>query len=92
MLAKVCIITYLYIGDDKCTLLSCCDSTLYLLDKSTGSILVHYRGHVLEDVRSEGGLTKNDDWVLGGDEKGNTPYIAFKICHIANHCCCSKLI
>ena len=57
-------------ADDRCVLVSCCDSTLYLLDKREGGVLLHYRGHVLEGVRSECGLAKGDDWVVAGDEKG----------------------
>ncbi len=57
-------------GDGQCTLTACLDSTLRLLDKSTGQLLASYRGHVHQAVKMDCCFTPTDAQVVGSSETG----------------------
>ncbi|KAL2928454.1 WD repeat domain-containing protein 83 [Bienertia sinuspersici] len=61
-------------NDGNCLLASCLDSTLRLLDRSTGELLQEYKGHVCKSYKTDCCLTSSDAHVTGGSEDG---YIFF---------------
>lgn len=56
--------------DTLCVLAACLDSTLRLLDKSSGELLASYRGHVHSSVKMDCCLTPSDAHVVGCSESG----------------------
>jgi mitogen-activated protein kinase organizer 1 len=56
--------------DGLCVLAACLDSTLRLLDKSTGELLSTYTGHVHSSVKMDCCLTPTDAHVVGCSETG----------------------
>ncbi|XP_048501975.1 uncharacterized protein LOC104895481 isoform X2 [Beta vulgaris subsp. vulgaris] len=61
-------------NDGNCVLASCLDSTLRLLDRSSGELLQEYKGHVCKSFKLDCCLTNSDAYVTGGSEDG---YIFF---------------
>uniref|UniRef100_A0A2C9UY57 Uncharacterized protein n=1 Tax=Manihot esculenta TaxID=3983 RepID=A0A2C9UY57_MANES len=61
-------------NDGNCILASCLDSTLRLLDRSTGERLQEYKGHTCKSYKLDCCLTNTDAHVTGGSEDG---YIYF---------------
>lgn len=61
-------------NDSNCILASCLDSTLRLLDRSTGELLQEYKGHICKSYKLDCCLTNTDAHVTGGSEDG---YIFF---------------
>ncbi|GAY60249.1 hypothetical protein CUMW_200490 [Citrus unshiu] len=61
-------------NDGNCILASCLDSTLRLLDRSTGELLQEYKGHICKSFKTDCCLTNSDAHVTGGSEDG---YIYF---------------
>ncbi|XP_058090969.1 uncharacterized protein LOC131237288 isoform X2 [Magnolia sinica] len=57
-------------NDGNCMLASCLDSTLYLLDRSTGELLQEYKGHTCKSYKMDCCLTNTDAYVAGGSEDG----------------------
>ncbi|KAI8815782.1 WD40-repeat-containing domain protein [Fimicolochytrium jonesii] len=57
-------------GDKNCILLSSLDSTIRLIDKETGELLNHYRGHKNTTYRLASTLSNNDAYVVSGSEDG----------------------
>jgi mitogen-activated protein kinase organizer 1 len=57
-------------NDGNCTLVSCLDSTVRLLDRSNGELLAEYRGHKHTESKSNCLLTRNDAYVVAGSEDG----------------------
>mmetsp|Transcript_14765 Transcript_14765/g.39830 ORF Transcript_14765/g.39830 Transcript_14765/m.39830 type:complete len:322 (-) Transcript_14765:356-1321(-) len=60
--------------DGQCVLAACLDSTLRLLDRSTGELLATYQGHVHESVKMDACLTPSDAHVVGSSETGEVLY------------------
>lgn len=58
--------------DGMCVLAACLDSTLRLLDKSTGKLLSTYTGHVHSSVKMDCSLTPSDAYVVGCSETGKS--------------------
>ncbi|CAG9460913.1 unnamed protein product [Pedinophyceae sp. YPF-701] len=56
--------------DGECTLLAGTDSTLRLLDRATGSLLQHYKGHRNDATRMDCALSPSDAHVVCGSEDG----------------------
>ncbi|KAJ6225363.1 hypothetical protein RDWZM_003908 [Blomia tropicalis] len=64
-------LTYLkFTNDDQCLLVSCLNSRLRLLDKSTGSILTEFKGHLNKEYRIDSALIMNDSFIVSGSEDG----------------------
>ncbi|KAL6558919.1 hypothetical protein OROMI_019269 [Orobanche minor] len=61
-------------NDGNCVLASCLDSTLRLLDRSSGEMLQEYKGHTCKSFKMDCCLTNTDAHVTGGSEDG---YIFF---------------
>ncbi|XP_060184189.1 uncharacterized protein LOC132613909 isoform X2 [Lycium barbarum] len=61
-------------NDGNCILASCLDSTLRLLDRSSGELLQEYKGHICKSFKTDCCLTNSDAHVAGGSEDG---YIYF---------------
>ncbi|KAH0775962.1 hypothetical protein KY290_007373 [Solanum tuberosum] len=61
-------------NDGNCILASCLDSTLRLLDRSSGELLQEYKGHICKSFKTDCCLTNSDAQVAGGSEDG---YIYF---------------
>lgn len=61
-------------NDANCVLASCLDSTLRLLDRSTGELLQEYRGHTCKSFKMDSCLTNTDAHITSGSEDG---YIYF---------------
>ncbi|KAF2293154.1 hypothetical protein GH714_038156 [Hevea brasiliensis] len=61
-------------NDGNCILASCLDSTLRLMDRSTGELLQEYKGHTCKSYKLDCCLTNTDAHVTGGSEDG---YIYF---------------
>uniref|UniRef100_A0A0E0CLQ7 Uncharacterized protein n=1 Tax=Oryza meridionalis TaxID=40149 RepID=A0A0E0CLQ7_9ORYZ len=61
-------------NDRNCLLANCLDSTVRLLDKSTGELLQEYKGHICKSFKMDCCLTNDDAFVVGGSEDG---YIFF---------------
>ncbi|XP_057971824.1 uncharacterized protein LOC131160307 [Malania oleifera] len=57
-------------NDGNCILASCLDSTLRLLDRSTGELLQEYKGHSCKNYKMDCCLTNNDAYIIGGSEDG----------------------
>lgn len=57
-------------NDTNCVLASCLDSTLRLLDRSTGELLQEYKGHTCKSFKMDCCLTNTDAHVTGGSEDG----------------------
>lgn len=56
--------------DGQCILVSSHDSTIRLLDKSSGELLGEYQGHRNRDYTIECSLNKDDDHVISGSDDG----------------------
>ncbi|KAL3818815.1 hypothetical protein ACJIZ3_004720 [Penstemon smallii] len=61
-------------NDGNCVLAGCLDSTIRLLDRSTGESLQEYKGHTCKSFKMDCCLTNTDAHVAGGSEDG---YIYF---------------
>ena len=57
-------------GDHNCLLCATLDSRLRLLDKSSGTVLCEYRGHVNDSFKLSCCLSHDDSTVLSGSEQG----------------------
>ncbi|KAL1824867.1 hypothetical protein ACET3Z_011645 [Daucus carota] len=57
--------------DGNCVLASCLDSTLRLMDRSTGELLQEYKGHTCKSFKMDCCLTNTDAHVVGGSEDGS---------------------
>ncbi|VFQ93393.1 unnamed protein product [Cuscuta campestris] len=57
-------------NDGNCILASCLDSTLRLMDRSTGELLQEYKGHTCKSSKTDCCLTNTDAHVIGGSEDG----------------------
>ena len=57
-------------NDKNCVLVSCLDSTLRLVDKLSGELLMEYKGHLNDEYKSKGTFTKQDWGVIAGSEDG----------------------
>lgn len=57
-------------NDGNCVLASCLDSTLRLLDRTTGDLLQEYKGHTCKSFKMDCCLTNTDAHVAGGSEDG----------------------
>ncbi|GFZ14644.1 transducin/WD40 repeat-like superfamily protein [Actinidia rufa] len=57
-------------NDGNCILASCLDSTLRLLDRSTGELLQEYKGHTCKSYKMDCCLTNSDAHITGGSEDG----------------------
>mmetsp|Transcript_35402 Transcript_35402/g.78580 ORF Transcript_35402/g.78580 Transcript_35402/m.78580 type:complete len:317 (+) Transcript_35402:80-1030(+) len=60
--------------DGMCILAACLDSTLRLLDKSSGELLASYTGHLHQAVKMDCTLTPSDAHVVGASETGEVMY------------------
>ncbi|KAG4132654.1 hypothetical protein ERO13_D08G046300v2 [Gossypium hirsutum] len=58
-------------NDNNCILANCLDSTLRLLDRSTGELLQEYKGHACKSYKMDCCLTNSDAHVTGGSEDGS---------------------
>ncbi|KAH7672875.1 WD40-repeat-containing domain-containing protein [Dioscorea alata] len=57
-------------NDTNCILASCLDSTLRLLDRSSGELLQEYKGHTCKSFKMDCSLTNSDAHVTSGSEDG----------------------
>ncbi|OVA00249.1 WD40 repeat [Macleaya cordata] len=57
-------------NDGNCILASCLDSTLRLLDRTSGELLQEYKGHTCKSYKMDCCLTNTDAHVIGGSEDG----------------------
>jgi mitogen-activated protein kinase organizer 1 len=57
-------------NDGNCVLAGCLDSTLRLLDRTTGELLQVYKGHISKSFKTDCCLTNSDAHVIGGSEDG----------------------
>jgi len=57
--------------DRNCILASCLDSTLRLLDKSSGELLSAYRGHKNIEYKIDSCFNNNDAVIISGSEDNN---------------------
>ena len=57
--------------DGNCILAGTLDSTLRLLDKSTGQVLCEYQGHSNSSFKLSCSLSRDDSKVLSGSEEGH---------------------
>ncbi|KAH7665775.1 Purine permease plant protein [Dioscorea alata] len=57
-------------NDTNCILASCLDSTLRLLDRSSGELLQEYKGHTCKSFKMDCCLTNFDAHVTSGSEDG----------------------
>nr|CAD1836819.1 unnamed protein product [Ananas comosus var. bracteatus] len=57
-------------NDGNCILAGCLDSTLRLLDRSTGELLQEYKGHTCKSFKMDCCLTNTDAHVVSGSEDG----------------------
>lgn len=60
--------------DRQCILAACLDSTLRLLDKSSGELLASYDGHLHQATKLDCCLTPSDAHVVSGSESGEVLY------------------
>jgi len=58
-------------ADGNCIVSSCLDSTVKLLDKSSGEILNEYKGHANTNYKIDNCATKDDAFILSGSEDNN---------------------
>ncbi|KAK8985122.1 hypothetical protein V6N11_076812 [Hibiscus sabdariffa] len=58
-------------NDGNCILASCLDSSIRLLDRSTGELLQEYKGHACKSYKMDCCLTNSDAHVIGGSEDGS---------------------
>ncbi|KAF8693375.1 hypothetical protein HU200_038765 [Digitaria exilis] len=58
-------------NDGNCLLANCLDSTVRLLDKSSGELLQEYKGHACKSFKMDCCLTNDDAFVVGGSEDGH---------------------
>lgn len=58
-------------NDKKCLLAGCMDSTLRLIERSTGDLLQEYKGHICKSYKSDSCLTNTDAQVVSGSEDGS---------------------
>ncbi|XP_034948837.1 WD repeat domain-containing protein 83 [Chelonus insularis] len=56
--------------DGQCTLASCADGVIRLLDKDTGELLNEFKGHTVDDLCLESSVDYNDSKVLSGSADG----------------------
>lgn len=56
--------------DGQCTLVSCLDNTLRLIDKDCGEVLSEYVGHKNEKYKIESCLSDTDSHIVSGSEDG----------------------
>jgi len=54
--------------DGQCILVSCVNSTLKLMDKTTGELLQEFTGHINKEYRLECCLDYSDKYVMSGSE------------------------
>ncbi|XP_050908151.1 uncharacterized protein LOC127121751 [Lathyrus oleraceus] len=57
-------------NDGNCILAGCLDSTVRLLDRTTGELLQEYKGHTIQSYKLDCCLTNTDAHVTGGSEDG----------------------
>ncbi|XP_042388217.1 WD repeat domain-containing protein 83-like isoform X2 [Zingiber officinale] len=57
-------------NDSNCVLANCLDSTIRLLDRTTGELLQEYKGHTCKSYKMDCCLTNTDAHVTGGSEDG----------------------
>ncbi|CAM8884004.1 unnamed protein product [Rhodiola kirilowii] len=57
-------------NDGNCILASCLDSTLRLIDRTTGELLQEYKGHKCKSYKLDCCLTNTDAHITGGSEDG----------------------
>ncbi|KAI5399842.1 hypothetical protein KIW84_064970 [Lathyrus oleraceus] len=57
-------------NDGNCILAGCLDSTVRLLDRTTGELLQEYKGHTNKSYKLDCCLTNTDAHVTGGSEDG----------------------
>ncbi|KAI5400797.1 hypothetical protein KIW84_065600 [Lathyrus oleraceus] len=57
-------------NDGNCILAGCLDSTVRLLDRTTGELLQEYRGHTIQSYKLDCCLTNTDAHVTGGSVDG----------------------
>ncbi|KAH7667058.1 WD40-repeat-containing domain-containing protein [Dioscorea alata] len=57
-------------NDTNCILASCLDSTLRLLDRSSGELLQEYKGHTCKSFKMDCCLTNSNTHVTSGSEYG----------------------
>ncbi|KAJ9513732.1 hypothetical protein QJQ45_015488, partial [Haematococcus lacustris] len=62
--------------DGLCLLAACLDSTLRLLDKTSGELLASYRGHVHQAVKMDCCLMPSDAQVVGSSKTGALPVLS----------------
>ncbi|KAJ9513864.1 hypothetical protein QJQ45_020943, partial [Haematococcus lacustris] len=60
--------------DGLCLLAACLDSTLRLLDKTSGELLASYRGHVHQAVKMDCCLMPSDAQVVGSSKTGEVMF------------------
>ncbi|KMZ64364.1 WD-repeat protein [Zostera marina] len=58
-------------NDGNCILASCLDSTIRLMDRSSGELLQEYQSHTCKSFKMDCCLTNNDAHVASGSEDGN---------------------
>ncbi|KAK9096408.1 hypothetical protein Sjap_021905 [Stephania japonica] len=58
-------------NDGNCVLAGCLDSTLRLLDRTTGELLQEYKGHTCKSYKTDCCLTNSDAHVVSGSEDGS---------------------
>lgn len=64
-------VTSIYLSNDnKCILAGCLDSTLRLIERSTGDLLQEYKGHSCKSYKLDSCLTNTDAHVVSGSEDG----------------------
>nr|GEX68923.1 hypothetical protein [Tanacetum cinerariifolium] len=57
-------------NDGNCVLESCLDSTLRLLDRTSGELLQEYKGHTYKSFKMDCCLTNSDAHEIEGSEDG----------------------
>ncbi|KAH7282199.1 hypothetical protein KP509_35G018300 [Ceratopteris richardii] len=64
-------ITSIFLSNDKkCILAGCLDSTLRLIERSSGDLLQEYKGHSCKSYKLDSCLTNTDAHVVSGSEDG----------------------
>jgi len=61
-------------GDGNCILAAALNSTVALVDKSSGVVLAVYRGHVNDKFKVECSLSFDDAFVMSGSEDGSVAF------------------
>lgn len=57
-------------NDQNCVLVSTMDSTIRLMDKSSGKLLNQFKGHQQEKYKIDSVFSYNDAYVISGSEDG----------------------